>query len=142
MPWEHDEPAGMGPHADVFRDREVQYPAAIHAHALAYEGIRRLAVAWTLILDPFVYATCQGLVLRHTPLASIIHSAIIPLGRGGRYPSPRRAQSSAALAARPFIDRQCLVLAAFARVLARKLFRSTAFTRKSVKCAKKEYART
>ena len=92
MPWEYHEPARMGAHAGVFLDREVQYPAAIHANALAYEGIGRLAVAWTLILDPVVYAACQGLVLRQTPLASIIHSAIIPLGRGGRryHASPRQ----------------------------------------------------
>jgi len=73
----------MGPHAGIFGDREVQYPAAIHANALAYERVGRLAVARTLILDPIVYATCQGLVLRHTPLASIIHSVIIPLARSG-----------------------------------------------------------
>ena len=75
----------MGPHAGVFRDRKVQYSAAVHANALAYETIRRLAVARTLILDPVVYATCQGLILRQTPLALIIHSVIIPVGRGGRY---------------------------------------------------------
>jgi hypothetical protein len=74
MPWEHDEPARMGSHACVLPDREVQYPTAIHADALAYEGVGRLSVAWTLILDPVVYAPCQGLVLRHTALASIIHS--------------------------------------------------------------------
>src|SRR2546430_2670879 len=74
MPWEHDKPARMGSHACVLPDREVQYPTAIHADALAYEGVGRLSVAWTLILDPFVYAPCQGLVLRHTALASIIHS--------------------------------------------------------------------
>ena len=73
MPWEHDKPARMGSHACVLPDREVQYPTAIHADALAYEGVGRLSVAWTLILDPFVYAPCQGLVLRHTALASIIH---------------------------------------------------------------------
>ncbi len=73
MPWEYDEPARMGSHACVLPDREVQHPTAIHADALAYEGVGRLAVAWTLILDPFVYAPCQGLVLRHTALASIIH---------------------------------------------------------------------
>jgi hypothetical protein len=74
MPWEHDEPARMGSHACVLPDREVQYATAIHADALAYEGVGRLAVARTLILDPVVYAPCQGLVLRHTALASIIHS--------------------------------------------------------------------
>src|SRR5207245_2800804 len=47
---------------------------AIHADALAYEGVGRLSVARTLILDPVVYAPCEGLVLRHTALASIIHS--------------------------------------------------------------------
>ncbi len=117
MPWEYDEPARMGPHASVFRDLEVQYPAAVHANALAYEGIRRLAVAWTLILDPIVYATCQGLVLGQAPLALIIHSVIIPLGQGGRYPRRRSARmGSAAITARPFVDRQRLVLAAVARV--------------------------
>lgn len=85
MTWEHDEPARMGSHACVFPDREVQDSAAIHAHTLAYEAIGGLSVAWTLILDPVVYATCQGLVLRHTELARIIHSVIIPLGPGGRY---------------------------------------------------------
>ena len=74
MPWEHDELARMGSHACVLPDREVQYPTAIHAHALAYEGVGQLAVAGTLILDPVVYAACQGLVLRHTALALIIHS--------------------------------------------------------------------
>ncbi len=73
MPWEHDEPARMGSHACVLPDREVQHPTAIHADALAYEGVGRLSVAWTLILDPVVYAPCQGLVLRHTALALIIH---------------------------------------------------------------------
>src|SRR5437660_1056799 len=73
MPWEHDEPARMGSHACVLLDREVQYPTAIHADALAYEGVGRLSVAWPLILDPVVYAPCQGLVLRHTALALIIH---------------------------------------------------------------------
>ena len=56
MPWEDDEPARMGSHACVLPDREVQYPAAIHADALAYEGVGRLSVAWALILDPVVYA--------------------------------------------------------------------------------------
>jgi hypothetical protein len=117
MPWEYDEPARMSAHAGVFRDREIQYPAAIHANALAYEGISRLAVAWTLILDPVVYAACQGLVLRQTPLALIIHSAIIPLGRGGRYHAAALGGTgSAALAARPLVERQRLVLAAVARV--------------------------
>ena len=74
MPWEHDEPARIGSHACVLLDREVQHPAAIDTDALAYEAVRRLAVAWTLILDPVVYAPCQGLVLRHTALARIIHS--------------------------------------------------------------------
>jgi hypothetical protein len=64
----------MGSHACVLPDREVQYPTAIHADALAYEGVGRLSVAWTLILDPVVYTPCQCLVLRHTALASIIHS--------------------------------------------------------------------
>jgi hypothetical protein len=73
MPWEHDEPTRMGSHACVLLDREVQYPTAIHADALAYEGVGRLAIAWTLILDLVVYAPCQGLVLRQTVLASIIH---------------------------------------------------------------------
>jgi hypothetical protein len=74
MPWEHDEPARVGSNACVFPDREVQYATAIHAHALTSEAVGRLSVAWTLILDPVVYAPCQGLVLRHTALASIIHS--------------------------------------------------------------------
>jgi hypothetical protein len=74
MPWEHDESARTGSHACVRLYREVQYPTAIHADALAYEGVGRLSVAWTLILDPVVYAPCQGLVLRHTALALIIHS--------------------------------------------------------------------
>src|SRR5437870_13214983 len=74
MPWEHDKPARVGSHACVLPDREVQYPTAIHADALAYEGVGRLSVAWTLMLDPFVDAPCQGLVLHHTALASIIHS--------------------------------------------------------------------
>jgi hypothetical protein len=74
MPWEHDEPARMGSHACVLLDREVQYPTAIHADALAYEAVGRLSVAWTLILDPVIYAPGEGLVLRHTALASIIHS--------------------------------------------------------------------
>ena len=82
MPWEHDEPARMGSHACVLPDREVQYPTAIHADALAYEGVGRLSVAWTLILDPVVYAPCKGLVLRHTALALIIHFPIIPFERG------------------------------------------------------------
>ena len=117
MPWEYDELARMGSHAGVFRDREVQYPAAVHANALAYEGIRRLAVAWTLILDPVVYATCQGLVLRQTPLALIVHSVIIPLGRGTALLRCRSARmGSPALAARPFVDRHRLVLTAIACV--------------------------
>jgi hypothetical protein len=74
MSWEHDEPARMGSHARVLPDREVQCPTAIHADALAYEGVGRLSVAWTLILDPVVYAPCQGLVLGHAALALIIHS--------------------------------------------------------------------
>jgi hypothetical protein len=74
MPWEHDEPARVGSHACVLPDREVQYPTAIHADALAYEAVGRLSVAWTLILDPVVYAPRQGLVLCHAALASIIHS--------------------------------------------------------------------
>ncbi len=73
VPWEHNEPARMGSHACVLPDREVQDPTAIHADALAYEAVGGLSVAWTLILDPVVYAPCQGLVLRHTALASIIH---------------------------------------------------------------------
>jgi hypothetical protein len=73
MPWKHDEPARMGSHAYVLGDREVQYPTAIYSDALAYEGVGRLSVAWTLILDPVVYAPRQGLVLRHPALASIIH---------------------------------------------------------------------
>jgi hypothetical protein len=72
--WEHYEPAWIGSHVCVLPDREVQFPTAIHADALAYEGVGRLSVAWTLILDPVVYASCQGLVLRHAALASIIHS--------------------------------------------------------------------
>jgi len=74
VPWEHDEPARMGSHACVLPDRKVQHSTAIHANALAYEGVGRLSVAGTLILDPVVYAPCEGLVLRHTALASIIHS--------------------------------------------------------------------
>ncbi len=74
MPREHDEPARMGSHARVLPDREVQRPAAIDADALAHERVGRLSVAWTLILDPVVYAPRQGLVLRHPALASIIHS--------------------------------------------------------------------
>ncbi len=85
MAWEHDESARMGSHACVLLDREVEYPTAIHAHALAYEGVGPLSVAWTLILDPVVYAPRQGLILRHTALALIIHSGIIPLERGNRY---------------------------------------------------------
>ena len=56
VPWEHDEPARMGSHACVLPDREVQHPTAIHADALAYEGVGGLSVAWTCILDPVVYA--------------------------------------------------------------------------------------
>ena len=82
MPWEYDEPTRMGSHACVLADREVECPTAIHADALAYEGVGRLSVAWTLILDPVVYAPCQGLVLRHTALALIIHFPIIPYERG------------------------------------------------------------
>jgi hypothetical protein len=78
MSWEHYEPARMGSDACVLADREVQHPTAIHADALAYEGVGRLSVAWTLILDPFVDAPCQGLVLRHTALALIVHSSIFP----------------------------------------------------------------
>ena len=39
MPWKHDEPARMGSHACVLPDREVQCATAIHADALAYEGV-------------------------------------------------------------------------------------------------------
>ena len=85
MPWEHDEPARMRSHACVLLDRELQLPTAIRAHTLTYEGVGRLSVARTLILDPVVYAPCQGLVLRHPALASVIHSVIIPLERGKRY---------------------------------------------------------
>ena len=74
MPREHDEPARVGSHACVLRDREVQHATAIRADALAYEGVGRLSVAGTLILDPVVYAPCEGLVLRHTALALIVHS--------------------------------------------------------------------
>jgi hypothetical protein len=74
MPWKHDEPARMASYACVLPDREVQHPTAIHADALAYEGVGRLSVAWPLILDPVVYLPCQGLVLRHTALARVIHS--------------------------------------------------------------------
>lgn len=85
MPWAYDEPARMGPHAGVLRDREVQRPATVRANALTNEGIRRLGVAQTLILSPVVNATREGLVLSQTPLALLIHSVIIPLGRGGHY---------------------------------------------------------
>lgn len=74
MTWEHDESARMGSYACVLPDRQVQCSAAIDPDALAYEGVGRLSVAWTLILDPVVYASCQGLVLRHTALTLIIHS--------------------------------------------------------------------
>jgi hypothetical protein len=85
MPWEDREPARMGSHAGVLPDREVQCPTAVRADALTHERVSRLSVAWTLILDPVVYAPCQGLVLRHPALASIIHSRIIPFERGRRY---------------------------------------------------------
>src|SRR5258705_11694517 len=74
MPWEHDEAARMGSDACVFPDREVQDPSAVDADALAYESVGGLSIAWTLKLDPVIYAPRQGLVLRHTVLASIIHS--------------------------------------------------------------------
>src|ERR1700732_5121915 len=74
MPWEHDEAARMGSHARVPLDREVQNATAIHLNALAHEGVCGLSVAGTLVLDPVVYAPCQGLVLRHAALALIIHS--------------------------------------------------------------------
>jgi hypothetical protein len=74
MAWEHDEPARIGSDACVLPDRELQHSTAIHADTLAYEGVRRLSVAWALKLDPFVDTPCQGLVLRHPTFALIVHS--------------------------------------------------------------------
>ena len=75
MSWHHNESARTGSHTRVLPDREVHNPTAIRADALANEAVGRLPVAWTLKLDSVVYAPCQRLVLRHTALASIIHSA-------------------------------------------------------------------
>jgi len=74
MPREHDEPARMRSDACELLDGEIHYPTAIHAGALAHEAVGRLSVARALILDPVVYAPCQGLVLCHPALASIIHA--------------------------------------------------------------------
>lgn len=77
MAFKDRESTGMRPHVEVLVKIEVERFGAAFADALAYEPLARVAVAWALILDRFVYSTGKHLVRGHPAFTRVSHAMLL-----------------------------------------------------------------